>query len=51
MRNADQTPQTCRPYAVWRNDGTRRHIRGALDAGATRDEILMILKMASVMRG
>jgi alkylhydroperoxidase/carboxymuconolactone decarboxylase family protein YurZ len=29
--------------------GTRRHIRGALDAGATRDEILMILKMASVM--
>lgn len=30
-------------------DGTRRHIRAALDAGATRDEILMILKMASVM--
>jgi alkylhydroperoxidase/carboxymuconolactone decarboxylase family protein YurZ len=30
-------------------DGTRRHIRKALAAGATRDEILMILKMASVM--
>jgi alkylhydroperoxidase/carboxymuconolactone decarboxylase family protein YurZ len=30
-------------------DGTRRHIRAALEAGATREEILMILKMASVM--
>jgi alkylhydroperoxidase/carboxymuconolactone decarboxylase family protein YurZ len=30
-------------------DGTRRHIRAALEVGATRDEILMILKMASVM--
>lgn len=30
-------------------DGTRRHIRAALAAGATRDEIVMILKMASVM--
>src|SRR6516162_2300209 len=30
-------------------DGTRRHIRAALNAGATREEILMILKMASVM--
>lgn len=30
-------------------DGTRRHIRAALDAGATRDELLMVLKMASVM--
>jgi alkylhydroperoxidase/carboxymuconolactone decarboxylase family protein YurZ len=30
-------------------DGTRRHIRAALAAGAARDEILMILKMASVM--
>jgi alkylhydroperoxidase/carboxymuconolactone decarboxylase family protein YurZ len=29
-------------------DGTRRHIRAALAAGATRDEILMVLKMASV---
>ncbi|HMO45758.1 MAG TPA: carboxymuconolactone decarboxylase family protein [Rubrivivax sp.] len=29
--------------------GTRRHIRRALDAGATRDQILMILKMASAM--
>jgi len=30
-------------------DGTRRHIRAALEAGATRNEILMVLKMASVM--
>jgi len=30
-------------------EGTRRHIRAALRAGATQDEILMILKMASVM--
>jgi alkylhydroperoxidase/carboxymuconolactone decarboxylase family protein YurZ len=30
-------------------EGTRRHIRAALAAGATRDEILMILKMASLM--
>ncbi len=30
-------------------EGTRRHIRGALDAGATREEILMILKMASLL--
>ena len=30
-------------------DGTRRHIRAALQAGATREEILLILKMASVM--
>jgi alkylhydroperoxidase/carboxymuconolactone decarboxylase family protein YurZ len=30
-------------------DGTRRHIHAALKAGATRDEILMVLKMASVM--
>ena len=30
-------------------DGTRRHIRAALAAGATRDEILVVLKMASVM--
>ena len=29
--------------------GTRRHIRRALDAGATRDEILFVLKCASVM--
>src|SRR5580698_2456346 len=29
--------------------GTRRHIRGALEAGATRDEILMVLKMASLL--
>ena len=30
-------------------EGTRRHIRAALGAGATRDEILTVLKMASVM--
>ena len=30
-------------------EGTRRHIRAALAAGATRDEIVMVLKMASVM--
>ena len=30
-------------------DGTRRHIRAALTAGATRQEILTVLKMASVM--
>ena len=29
--------------------GTRRHIRGALAAGATREEILMILKIASLL--
>ena len=30
-------------------EGTRRHIRAAIAAGATRAEILVILKMASVM--
>jgi alkylhydroperoxidase/carboxymuconolactone decarboxylase family protein YurZ len=30
-------------------DGTRRHIRAALEAGATREEILLILKGASLM--
>jgi alkylhydroperoxidase/carboxymuconolactone decarboxylase family protein YurZ len=30
-------------------DGTRRHIRAALEAGATRDEVLIIIKMASLM--
>jgi alkylhydroperoxidase/carboxymuconolactone decarboxylase family protein YurZ len=30
-------------------DGTRRHIRAALEAGATREELLTVLKMASVM--
>ena len=30
-------------------DGTRRHISGALDAGASRDEILFVFKCASVM--
>jgi alkylhydroperoxidase/carboxymuconolactone decarboxylase family protein YurZ len=29
--------------------GTRRHIRGALQAGATREEILMILKIGSLL--
>jgi alkylhydroperoxidase/carboxymuconolactone decarboxylase family protein YurZ len=31
------------------SEGTRRHIRAALDAGANRDEILMVLKMASLL--
>ena len=30
-------------------EGTRRHIRGALEAGASRDEILTVLKMASFL--
>ena len=30
-------------------EGTRRHIRAALEAGATREEILFILKGASLM--
>jgi alkylhydroperoxidase/carboxymuconolactone decarboxylase family protein YurZ len=30
-------------------EGTRRHIRGALDAGATRDEILWVLKAAAAL--
>jgi len=30
-------------------EGTRRHIRAAIAAGATRDEILFVLKCASVM--
>jgi alkylhydroperoxidase/carboxymuconolactone decarboxylase family protein YurZ len=30
-------------------DGTRRHIREALEAGATRDELLMVIKMASLL--
>jgi hypothetical protein len=30
-------------------DATRRHIRGALEAGATREEIPMVLKMASLV--
>lgn len=30
-------------------EGTRRHIRGALDVGATQQEVLMILKMASLL--
>jgi alkylhydroperoxidase/carboxymuconolactone decarboxylase family protein YurZ len=30
-------------------EGTRRHIRGALESGATRDEVLMVLKMASLL--
>lgn len=30
-------------------DGTRRHIRAALEAGASRDEILFVLKCAAVM--
>ena len=30
-------------------EGTRRHIRGALAAGATREEILMVVKIASLL--
>lgn len=30
-------------------DGMRRHMRAALHAGATKEEILLVLKMASVM--
>ena len=30
-------------------EGTRRHIRGALEAGATRAEVLMVLRMASLL--
>ena len=30
-------------------EGTRRHIRAALDAGASREEILIILKMSSLL--
>ena len=30
-------------------DGTRRHIRAALQSGATREEILFVLKCAAVM--
>ena len=30
-------------------DGTRRHMRAALKAGATREQVLSVLKMASVM--
>src|SRR5881394_4674797 len=29
--------------------GTRRHIRGALAAGASREEILMIIKIGSLL--
>jgi alkylhydroperoxidase/carboxymuconolactone decarboxylase family protein YurZ len=32
-------------------EGTRRHIRAALEAGATREEILMVLEMASLVAG
>jgi alkylhydroperoxidase/carboxymuconolactone decarboxylase family protein YurZ len=30
-------------------EGTRRHVRGALDAGATPGEVRMVLKMASLL--
>ena len=30
-------------------EGTRRHIRGALEAGASRDEVLMVIKMAALL--
>ena len=31
------------------SEGTRLHIRGALEAGATRDEIMMTIKIASLL--
>ena len=31
------------------DSGTRRHIRGALEAGASREEIMMIIKIASLL--
>jgi len=31
------------------SDGTRRHVRAALEAGATRDEIVFVLKAVSLM--
>jgi alkylhydroperoxidase/carboxymuconolactone decarboxylase family protein YurZ len=36
-------------YTNLNPEGTRRHIRAALEAGATRDEILLVLKCASVL--
>jgi alkylhydroperoxidase/carboxymuconolactone decarboxylase family protein YurZ len=30
-------------------EGTRRHIRGALEAGASRDEILMVIRIGSLL--
>jgi len=30
-------------------EGTRRHIRGALEAGATREEVLMVIKMGALL--
>jgi alkylhydroperoxidase/carboxymuconolactone decarboxylase family protein YurZ len=36
-------------YTNLNPEGTRRHIRGALDAGATREEIMLVLKMASLL--
>ncbi|GAA0641760.1 carboxymuconolactone decarboxylase family protein [Brevundimonas lenta] len=29
--------------------GTRRHVRGALDAGATRDEVLLVFKLGAAL--
>lgn len=36
-------------YTNLNPDGTRRHIRAALEAGATREEVLLVLKCASVL--
>ena len=44
----DNRANLCRLNAACTNlqpNGTRRHIRAALEAGATREEILMVLKM------
>ena len=42
---------TARPVTspALRGRRTRRHIRGALSAGATRDEILAVLQAVSVL--
>lgn len=36
-------------YTNLNPDGTRRHIRAALEAGATRDEVLLVIKCASLL--
>ena len=47
-RRANQSGGECGHYEL-ESGGTRRDIRGALAAGATREEILMVLKIASLL--
>ena len=47
-RRADQPCGECGLHEL-ECRGTRRHVRGALEAGATREEILMVLKIASLL--